>query len=203
MRIQSITLPKHHLDKPGESPKCKDFALVTLTHSDDVAYVLQQWPWERRHLQDKDAVSSEVREATKHGFRAISKARWEQLNAEYLQWRHKLLDEIAKGEARQPAPVAAEAESILQLDTDEDHQIDLGEPAKSMAMSPQQDPSAPYPNRCLVHARHVHPETNKTTLRKLFSKAFLQEGTQQNEAVGIDYVDFNKGMDTVSNQSKA
>ena len=53
------------------------------------------------------------------------------------------------------------------------------------------DYNAPYPPGCLVHVRHVHPETNKTTLRKLFAKASSEDDA------GIDYVDFNKGMITV------
>ena len=58
------------------------------------------------------------------------------------------------------------------------------------------DPSAPYPPNCLVFVRNVHPETNKTTLRALFSAA-LSEGGEDLPPDGIDYVDFTKGLDAV------
>lgn len=58
------------------------------------------------------------------------------------------------------------------------------------------DPSAPYPPNCLVFVRNVNSETNKTALRALFSAALL-EGGEDLPPDGIDYVDFNKGLDTV------
>jgi hypothetical protein len=53
--------------------------------------------------------------------------------------------------------------------------------------APPLDPDYP-PNR-LVFVKNVHPETNKTTLRALF---------ESESGGGVDYVDFSKGMDSVS-----
>jgi len=55
--------------------------------------------------------------------------------------------------------------------------------------------ASPYPLNCLVFVRNIHPETNKTTLRKLFSTAF-GVASSNNQAEGLDYVDFTKGMDS-------
>ena len=38
--------------------------------------------------------------------------------------------------------------------------------------------------------RNIHLDTNKTTLKSLFPQAFQDGGS-------LDYVDFNRGMDTV------
>lgn len=59
--------------------------------------------------------------------------------------------------------------------------------------------SSQYPPSSLVFVRNIHPETNKTTLRNFFAtslKGSLADGTIQSD--GLDYVDFNKGMDSVS-----
>ena len=63
------------------------------------------------------------------------------------------------------------------------------------------DASAPFPPGCLVFVRNVHPETNKTTLKTLFSAhAFGRDSSaaSSSSAVAIDYVDYNKGMTSVS-----
>ncbi|KAG6836024.1 hypothetical protein H0H93_012169, partial [Arthromyces matolae] len=63
--------------------------------------------------------------------------------------------------------------------------------------SPKLDLSSPYPYNSLVFVRNIHPETNKTTLRKLFSTAFASSlARSEINGDGIDYVDFAKGMDS-------
>ena len=71
--------------------------------------------------------------------------------------------------------------------------------AVSQVDAPTISLSSPYPTNSLVFVRNIHPETNKTTLRKLLSTAFvapLAKGMALGG--GVDYVDFNKGMDSVS-----
>ena len=51
-----------------------------------------------------------------------------------------------------------------------------------------------YPPDCLVFVRNLHPDTNKTTLKVLFSQAFPSGDREKGL---IDYVDFTKGLDTV------
>ena len=70
-------------------------------------------------------------------------------------------------------------------------------------------PSSPYPLDCLVFVRTIHPGTNKTTLKSLFSQAFQDqdrsgqghERAHTPTTAGPDYVDFRKGTDTVRVQS--
>jgi hypothetical protein len=191
-RIPSISLPKHHLDQAGDVPRCKGFALVTLLRSEDVDYLLQRWPWKRGPIVPDDSTDPRVHEALKHGLRMLQKARWDQLNSEYLQYRRQLLEEAVEHEelAQQsiphPSPSNITHEVTMQIDEQSGRDTD------SLTQPSSLDLSAPYPPGCLVHVRHIHPETNKTTLRKLFAKAAPEEGD------GIDYVDFNKGMTTVS-----
>ncbi|KAI0787136.1 hypothetical protein BC629DRAFT_1582279 [Irpex lacteus] len=173
LRVQSISLPKHHLDKPGDKPKCKGFALVTLLLDSDVELLLQRWPWKRQRPIEKEDSNPLVHEAIKYGLRTLSKSRWDALNSEYLQHRQRILESIAQQERLNAPPP----------DTEEDEEE---KPSGPLSL----DLSAPYPPGCLIHSRHVHPETNKTTLRKLFSKA-SPDGND-----GIDYVDFTKGTDT-------
>ena len=180
---------------PGDLPKCKDFALVTLTHKDDVSWLLEHWPWMRVHTPHESDVPQPEREASMYGFRAISKARWEHFCTEYLQWRRTLLDSISDSE-RGPVPTQAVTASIPGPSPSDISHTKTTLPEGSSNGAAVQDSPALYPTGCLVHARHVHPETNKTTLRKLFSQAFTQDTTKPGH--GINYVDFNKGMDAVS-----
>lgn len=186
-RVQHISLPRHHLDKLDDKPKCKGFALVTLGTSEDVDYLLQNWPWQRaRSTLDANA-SKHSQEAARFGFRTTAKIHWNKLNEEYLSYRQKLLDQIAKEESAigdaLPGASAAPAHAVAEV----------AEGTETHVETPALDLSAPYPPGCLVFVRYVHPETNKTTLRKLLSQAFKDTEAPD---VGIDYVDFNKGMNT-------
>jgi hypothetical protein len=191
-RVQNITLPPHHQDRPGDQPKCKGFALVTLADEHDVETLLEEWPWDRQpNAHDRPSSTKEdyVHESSKFGLRMLSKSRWDQLKVEYLAYQRKLLDELV---------AFNEGSSNIPLDDDIDiAEHDEGDEANSQAESEPAGPalttlSSPYPLNCLVFVRNIHPETNKTTLRKLFSTAFdtTSEGS-------LDYVDFNKGMDSV------
>ncbi|KAJ7137927.1 hypothetical protein C8R44DRAFT_607639 [Mycena epipterygia] len=177
-RIQGINLPSHHSDDPGTEPKPKSFALITLANADDAESLLTTWPWARQQRSTQD--SSDASEALKFGFRTLSKARWDELNAQYLSYRAKLLADI-----QEPDVLATTG---LPTAPPQDR------PEPKRQASPIDDPIAlastmSYPRNCLVFVRHIHPETNKTTLRNFFAKA-----VDVKEA--IDYVDFNKGMDS-------
>ncbi|KAF9234358.1 hypothetical protein BU15DRAFT_90007 [Melanogaster broomeanus] len=157
--VQSVTLPPHYLDKPGDIPKCKGYALVTFSTRDESESLLQTWLW-RRCLAPVDRLDTHDidmtlvdKEALKFGFRTMSKARWDQLNEEYLIYKQRLIDEM--GEADEP-------------------------PACTSCSS----------NRTW---RACSLSANKTTLKALFSQAFQAARCPAN---GLDYVDFQKGMDT-------
>ncbi|KAI0758035.1 hypothetical protein C8Q74DRAFT_1452023 [Fomes fomentarius] len=186
-RVQSITLPPHHLDRPGDVPKCKGFALVTLGDLEDAKRLVSEWPWYPRRTfasTNPGESSTTLVEAVKFGFRALSKARWDELKEEYVAHRQRLLDEIAGARS-----------TAHGYDYDTDAAMEAEEPG-TVTEAPSQpqvglslDPSAPFPPGCLVFVRNVHAETNKTTLKSLFS-AHAFGGTSS----ALDYVDYNKGM---------
>ena len=189
-RIQCISLPRHHLDKPGDHPKCKGFALVTLARFEDVDHLLQLWPWERPRTASASRSEKVPQDAERFGFRTTMKLRWDKLNQEYLSYRQELLDQMAQDTAHDDAEPSTSAVSPP-------NEAAEAERKDTAPDTPVLDLSAPYPSGCLAFVRHVHPETNKTTLRKLLSQAFSKTESGVSDG-GIDYVDFNKGMDTVS-----
>ncbi|GBE80054.1 hypothetical protein BKA93DRAFT_730353 [Sparassis latifolia] len=182
--VQSILLPPHRQDKPGDQPKCKGFAIVIFLHLESAELLLSQWPWSPRRLDERGVKHvQEVGEAVKFGFRTLRKTQWDRLKEEYLLYRQMLLDEIAQVEVHEQPTVEVHAQPQF-FDTADNTLSEA--PASPMH-------SAPYPQGCLVFVRNVHPETNKTTLRTLFSQAFLGSSSGMDQ---LDYVDFNKGMKT-------
>ncbi|KAF9651930.1 hypothetical protein BDM02DRAFT_3110066 [Thelephora ganbajun] len=163
----------------------KGFAFVTLSSMDLVKQLLEDWPWSP---DDRSTPASgripasafaDVTDARNYGVRIITKTRWEELRDEYLAYRVQLLDAVYEedrkfGTGVQPKPGIAELGLLPPAPNDPSH-----------SAAPQD-----YPRGCLVFARNIHTETNKTTLRKLFSSAV---GFPQDI---LDYVDFNKGMDS-------
>lgn len=142
-----------------------------------------------------------MKEAHKYGLRTVSKARWDALNEEYLLYKQSLVDEIAHAHTEMhdhPSQGAAETQAQAQAQN-EQQQEHGGEPRTWRRTMP----TSSYPFDCLVFVRNVHPDANKTTLKTLFGQAFQdapplpQPRPQLGGAAGLDYVDFNKGMDTV------
>ncbi|KAM5542433.1 hypothetical protein V8D89_003892 [Ganoderma adspersum] len=133
-RIQAITLPPHHLDRPGGAPpKWKGFALVTFASAADATRLATDWPWLPRRTtvpvsHDEHEIGTETEtetktttevqvdrkdvevealaseDAVKFGFRALPKARWDALKDEYLEHRQRLLDELARADADAERP---------------------------------------------------------------------------------------------------
>ncbi|PCH40760.1 hypothetical protein WOLCODRAFT_71275 [Wolfiporia cocos MD-104 SS10] len=202
-RVQGVWLPPHHRDQPGDTPKCKGFALVTLAGTEDCQYLMERWPWTRTHTANSHSDVNQragVGDAIKYGFRTMSKTRWEQLKEEYLTYRQRLLDSIACA-AVDDADEEAKPPELEPCDHVEDASASVTEAIAGNTHTPPERPipSTPlnlsYPQGCLVFVRNVHPETNKTTLRTLFSQAFADASARVSKD-GLDYVDFNKGMDT-------
>ncbi|OBZ70321.1 hypothetical protein A0H81_09605 [Grifola frondosa] len=181
--VQKILLPPHHHDHPGDHPKCKGFALVTLARTQDAERLLEQWPWDVwRSIPPLECDSSTAEDAVKFGFRTLSKSRWDVLKEEYLAYRHKLLAIITQEEVEQQLAATEDSTDVRRSPPP---------PTLPAAEVSVLDASAPFPPGCLVFVRNIHPDTNKTTLRTLFSAHAFGSG-----ASGLDYVDFNKGMET-------
>ncbi|KAK0447713.1 hypothetical protein EV421DRAFT_1926874 [Armillaria borealis] len=176
-----ISFPPHHLDKSGDIPKCKGFALLTLLDVEDVQQLLREWPWTLVvFATDVKPAISEFQEATKFGFRALSKTRWDEMKDEYLVYRARLVKEIVSYEDEMAAHAATKRRrSPLPAISSIPDTVETTLTSSSL-----------FPPNCLVFVRNLHCETNKTTLRALFSKAFTSLPD------GLDYVDFTKGMDS-------
>jgi hypothetical protein len=58
-----------------------------------------------------------------------------------------------------------------------------------------------FPSGCLAFVKNVHYATNKTALKHLLSQAFAadepEDGTSRARRLEIDYIDYQKNMDTV------
>ena len=204
--VQSVTLPPHHLDKPGDVPKCKGFALVTFSDTTTVNMLVDGWPWLPRRTAVPASTgesSTVIHDAVKFGFRVLPKARWDALKEEYLAYRQQLLDEIA-GAGTADAPQRAQ-NSQTALVQDETNDVVMDDPtaAAKPDASVSLDPAAPFPPGCLVFVRNVHPETNKTTLKTLFSTHAFGGASDSEPTAALDYVDFNKGMTSVRAPSDA
>jgi len=200
-RVQNIVFPPHHQDTPGSIPTCKGFALITLSSEDDVQTLLDAWPWDsKKHTdlkQDDMTVekannqSTEERSAKASGLRICTKARWEELRAEYLLHRQQLVDEVNQ---YQDEEESRRQEGPLEEDDKVASSSKRTQLPESTAQSQNEagiHPDSPYPTACLVFIRHVHPETNKTTLRTLFSQACAESDN------AIDYIDYSKNTDSV------
>ncbi|CAL1700024.1 unnamed protein product [Somion occarium] len=194
LQVQQILLPKHFRDKATDQPKCKGFALVTLSSTEGLEYLLHRWPWQRRiNAADEDWSPQEC-EAHKFGFRVLPKAQWATLNEEYIAYRQSLLNQIAETEV-------PELHAKSDLEEVVEREIPALTPAPPGPESPdhgQTTIASPYPYNCLVFVRNIHPETNKTTLRTLFAKAFVICDRILPSGEGVDYVDFNKVFLTTS-----
>ena len=56
-----------------------------------------------------------------------------------------------------------------------------------------------FPLGCLIFVKNIHPQTNKTTIKELLSRTFSSHTSQDivQDGGGVDYVDYQKNMDTV------
>ena len=131
--------------------------------------------------------------------RAITKARWDALNEEYLVYKQPFVDEVAHAEPEthrldQGAPDHERSEPTARPHP---------HPQAQTQTQTQTTPSSSYSFDYLVFVRNVG--TNKTTLKSLFTQAFQdQDGSGQGQecahtptTAGLDYVEFSTWMDTV------
>ena len=182
--VQHILFPPHHQDPPDAVPKCKGFALVTLSEPAVVSHLLSRFPYDSESAPvptNNDVSSDEESEARKAGFRTLSKERWETLQAEYAEYRESLLRRVAADASTATNPVPNKSKSVHDPP-------DEPERAPTLAAKPPQPQS--YPPGCVLFARHVPSDTNKTALRAHFSALIADAGA-------LDYVDYTKGLDSV------
>jgi len=217
--IQSIYFPPHYQDPPDAQPKCKGFALLTLSEPSAASHLLAYFPYHRTPANegsatipvdhnDDDQASPEELEARKAGFRTLSKERWEALQSEYVQYRDALLHRIATSSSftapsapatvpnppsPSPEPVGAPAGKAT---ASQDHHV----PSTTSQPPPPLTPSRhDYPPGCVIFVRHVPTDTNKTALRARFSALLADDSTDNDSTAtaALNYVDYTKGLDSV------
>ena len=191
--VQRISFPPHHQDPPDALPKCKGFALVTVSEPSATSHLLTHFPYHNRANNhsancndDDDGASLEEREAHKAGFRTLTKERWEELQAEYVEYRDILLGHITAPSSSTPrliTPLAPTPTAPATKVTDISREARLQHASVS---------SPNFPPGCVIFARQVPQNTNKTALRALFSALLAGDST-----AALDYVDYTKGLDTV------
>ena len=206
--LQYISFPRHHNDPNDFHPvKCKGFAFLIFTQASDARAFTERWPWDVRIPvkaeesgtdEHSDVISSSNRaiiEARSSGLRSLSKKRWDALKREYLDVQAQLLAKVAKSSSSHAN--GSYHKTHADATVEESHtRVDRAASEEDVHSRPTPAGVTPvayssYPPNCLVFVKNVHPETNKTTLRTLFSKPF---GGSTEE---IDYVDYNKGLDSV------
>jgi hypothetical protein len=143
---------------------------------------VKAWPWEVLP-KTKGQLDGERKEAADHCFRTILKSHWLVFRDEYLAYQEKLLQESRDHASR---------------GVEDDRPQLVPPPPKRQRLEqpvPQEEPNEMlYPRDCLVFLSHVHPETNKTTLKNLVKTLLRPPGAEDI----LDYVDYSKGLDTVS-----
>lgn len=156
------------------------------------------------------------RDAHRFGLRTLLKSRWEKLKAEYLLYRQQLVDEINQyqesevlqkqtqqntgGPSRDQTSASHTMPKVEAISTSKSVADPSAEASQHDIVPPIHANSA-FPSRCLIFARNVNTETNKTTLRSLFSQSAKNADTRSPLPLasdGIDYVDYMKGMDNAS-----
>ncbi|KAI5117043.1 hypothetical protein M0805_007900 [Coniferiporia weirii] len=191
----------------GRPVRGRGYAFVILARTEAVDHLLQRWPWStddvssrvRRQLDAEGEVpgGASVTDARDFGLRCVSKRRWDALKGEYLALQQQLLAKIAAPDqlagASSPTPQipvrTAGTSAHKRVDA---QRKDLSGAENNSPLPPMYriEDELPYPVGCLAFVKNVHPGTNKTTLKTLFLSALGGAGD------AIDYVDYNKGLDT-------
>lgn len=205
--VQSVSFPPHHSDPERKGPhRYKAFAFVVLDSSSSAEALINAYPWSSvdplRHTQlrgrqikedkDREHVLSNVEaEAAKFGTRTLSKTSWDKLKDEYLNYQRTVLALNARTEQKDEFGLAgtSKVNIIPKVDASplvQGNSRDLPPPRAETTVTPNET----YPKNCLIFVKNVHPETNKTTLRQIFTSAL-------SSTTAIDYVDYTKGIDSV------
>ncbi|KAF8602637.1 hypothetical protein BDV93DRAFT_545262 [Ceratobasidium sp. AG-I] len=171
----------------------------------------ERWVWspppvsERKHEEKSgDAKGAEswttkaaVEAAMISGLRSLARARWDELKSEYLEHQARVLRQGPKRQHNNHAPTPSTSTTTPNEPSSQTNTVQAPSTQNvtqaPVPIRPQQYAPAPtFPPGILAFARRLHPETNKTTLKTLFGRAFEGEGG----AEAIEYLDFQKGVDS-------
>ncbi|KAJ7073773.1 hypothetical protein C8F01DRAFT_2452, partial [Mycena amicta] len=186
-RMQNIVSPGSRSDDvSAEPPKLKSFALVTFKTVEDAESLLAAWPWKRLKAESVEGDEDKTA-AARFGFRTCSKARWDDLNAEYVEYRAGLAGTEDMGRN------LGDSEQVDDSRVNDEQPLALSSFLRPN-IAPNVTPSPSYPPNCLVFIRNLDPAANKTSLRAFFADALGLGADHADEA--IDYVDYTKGVDS-------
>ncbi|KAG9016108.1 hypothetical protein FRB93_011582 [Tulasnella sp. JGI-2019a] len=191
--VEGLSFPARE-GSEWEEKKCRGFAFVICGTIEEAEQAASLWSWGGISARVSEVGGERAKEpgpdgdmrimARKCGFRVLPKARWSELKAEYFKRRQEILALNSRtGSDPEPARIAP----IKAL------------PSRAvvapMAVAPA--PKRPhngdgFPRGCLLFVRNLHPETNKTTLKKLLAQAF----NAPSDGSELTYVDFMKGADS-------
>ncbi|KAF8261191.1 hypothetical protein EI94DRAFT_1789579 [Lactarius quietus] len=174
--VQHILFPPHHQDSLDTSRKCKCFALVTFNDPTIVSDLLSSFPYDRNNAQPPTDSSIEESETHKAGFGALSKERWDVLQAEYVEYRESVLRRMAVDAITTPNPTPNAYSAPVEPDR-----------ASGPGVVPTVNPPS-YPPGPVAFALYVSPDTNKTALHTLFSALLANLSA-------LDYIDYTKGLE--------
>lgn len=94
----------------------------------------------------------------------------------------------AKRQKRASSPSAAFNARVKRLRTPS--------PGIDLASDAALDVQGAYPEGCVLWVRNVHENSTRTTLKALFGA--LLDQLQEGSGKGVEFVDYEKGLDTVS-----
>ncbi|KAJ1309251.1 hypothetical protein OPQ81_004916 [Rhizoctonia solani] len=166
--VQDILIPtaEPSLTTPPQPGRFRGQAFVVFTTHELAHEFCKRWAWNISRgtggtkcpeLKPGERWSKEIAEATAEGYGFRSLSK--------TQW-DKLKGRIPG--ASSPAPVPTQ------------------KPIRALIPQPALSPP-PFPPGILVFVKRLHPETNKTTLKTLFSRGAPN---------GVEYIDFQKGIDS-------
>ncbi|KAG9120065.1 hypothetical protein FRC07_004601 [Ceratobasidium sp. 392] len=202
--VQNIFVPTAEpnlAERPLETTqRFRGQAFVVFSSAEIAQAFAKRWAWNPSEAsrdaahssgQNTGKWSTEDAEAAaiSSGFRSITKTRWDELKSEYLAHQSRVLKQNSRSERGPPVhngqqppssttPATRSLPSVAPLP--------VTHPKSSQAVRPP-----PFPPGILVFVRRLHPETNKTTLKALFGRAF-----PNGEGDVIEYLDFQKGIDS-------
>ena len=123
---------------------------------------------------------------------ALHRSQWTKLKDEYLEHQTNM-GEISVPESEQSFQTPTVSSPRLPSKPKSVTNTPISDVTKGIQPTP---PLPTYPIGCLVFAKNVHPETNKTALRALFSAVF-ENGNTDGKFSQIDYIDYTRGLDVV------
>ncbi|KIM29499.1 hypothetical protein M408DRAFT_305460, partial [Serendipita vermifera MAFF 305830] len=158
--------------------------------------------------KEKDERVEVLKEGSESHLRSISLKDWEELKKQYLAWQAELYESMKPTESRGPksgVQITPHVRPAVQSDiprtkdapphlppTEKSTNLRKAGPTLTAHSETLGYKEASYPSGCLLFVKNLHPQTNKTTLKKLFEHA-LESASSTNEVkVGeIDYVDWS------------